>query len=68
MEGEGMSKDLYVTAIEIGGMYWNIAMDHLYREFEDFNKLNYKTTAIDIALEIGDREAFNKLVGSDVNG
>lgn len=65
MEGEGMSKDLYTAAIEIGGMYWNIAMDHLYRELENFNKQNYKGAAIDVALETRNRKAFNKLVGSE---
>lgn len=60
-----MSKDLYRAAIEIGGMYWDIAMNHLYRELEDFNKQNYKSAAIDVALENGDREVFNKLVGSE---
>ncbi|MGG2105517.1 IDEAL domain-containing protein [Lysinibacillus pakistanensis] len=38
--------------------------NELMSEINDFHKMN----AIDKALATGDREAFNKLVGSEVNG
>jgi len=34
---------------------------------EEFNKQNYKATAIDIALETGDRKTFYKLVVCHTN-
>ncbi|MBU5250534.1 hypothetical protein KQI46_00985 [Lysinibacillus capsici] len=45
--------------------YREIEINKLLSELEDFNKRNYKDAAIDVALATGDREAFNKLVGSE---
>ncbi|WP_431808223.1 hypothetical protein [Lysinibacillus sphaericus] len=43
-------------------------LKNLMNELEEFNKQNYKAAAIDIALETGDRKAFNRLVVCDTNG
>ncbi|MGE7132629.1 hypothetical protein [Lysinibacillus xylanilyticus] len=45
--------------------YREFELNELMTELEDFNKRNYKDAAIDVALVTGDREAFNKLVGSE---
>ncbi|MCS1394139.1 hypothetical protein NXZ77_21430 [Lysinibacillus boronitolerans] len=50
---------------KMGEAYREVEMTNLITELEDFNKRNYKDTAIDVALATGDREAFNKLVGSE---
>ncbi len=50
---------------KMGEAYRELEMNELMTELEDFNKQNYKDAAIDVALEIGDREAFEKLVGSE---
>lgn len=50
---------------KMGEAYREAEMTNLMTELEDFNKQNYKETAINVALETGDREAFNKLVGSE---
>ncbi|MFJ5788865.1 hypothetical protein ACIQXW_08460 [Lysinibacillus sp. NPDC097162] len=42
-------------------------LNKLMNELDEFNKQNYKATAIDIALETGDRRAFNKLVVCETN-
>lgn len=48
--------------------YREFELNNLMSDLEDFNKRNYKDAAIDVALATGDREAFNKLVGSELNG
>ncbi|MFJ3386297.1 hypothetical protein [Lysinibacillus sp. NPDC086135] len=48
--------------------YREFELNNLMTELEEFNKQNYKDAAIDVALATGDREAFNKLVGSEMNG
>ncbi|MFJ8099370.1 hypothetical protein [Lysinibacillus sp. NPDC096212] len=45
--------------------YRELELNKLMTEIEDFNNRNYKEVAIDVALATGDREAFNKLVGSE---
>ncbi|EAZ84553.1 hypothetical protein BB14905_21418 [Bacillus sp. B14905] len=66
MEGEGMDfwklvNDVAKAANELHREQLEIEMDKLMSEIEAFNIAN----AIDIALATGDREAFNKLVGSE---
>lgn len=53
---------------KMGEAFHELEMNNLMTELEDFNKRNYKDAAIDVALETSDREAFNKLVGSEING
>jgi len=50
---------------KMGEAYRELELNNLMTEIEDFNKQNYKEVAIDVALATGDREAFNKLVGSE---
>ncbi|GAB0167482.1 IDEAL domain-containing protein [Lysinibacillus sp. CTST325] len=50
---------------KMGEAYRELELNELMTELEDFNKRNYKDAAIDVALATGDREAFNKLVGSE---
>lgn len=50
---------------KMGEAYREFELNELMTELEDFNKRNYKNAAIDIALATDDREAFNKLVGSE---
>lgn len=45
--------------------YSNRELDILMNKLEEFNMQNYKDAAINVALETGDREAFNKLVGNN---
>ena len=40
-------------------------LDILMNKLEEFNMQNYKDAAINVALETGDRDAFNKLVRSE---
>lgn len=73
MEGEGMAErnpfqEFVGFLAKMGEAYRELELNELMSDLEDFNKQNYKDAAIDVALETGDREAFNKLVGSDVNG
>jgi len=63
MEGEGMNCRCQLS--EMYEAYREVEINHLLSELEDFNKRNYKDTAIDVALATGNREAFNKLVGSE---
>lgn len=63
MEGEGMNCRHQLS--EMYEAYREIEINHLISELEDFNKQNYKDAAIDVALTTRDREAFNKLVGSE---
>lgn len=53
--------DVAKAANELHREQFEREMDKLMSEIEAFNIAN----AIDIALETGDREAFNKLVGSE---
>ncbi|MGE8004005.1 hypothetical protein [Lysinibacillus sp. NPDC093216] len=53
---------------KMGEAYREFELNELMTELEDFNNRNYKDAAIDVALATGDREAFNKLVGSELNG
>ncbi|SCX52165.1 hypothetical protein [Lysinibacillus fusiformis] len=50
---------------KMGEAYRELELNELMIELEDFNKRNYKDAAIDVALATGNREAFNKLVGSE---
>lgn len=50
---------------KMGEAYREFELNELMIELEDFNKRNYKDAAIDVALATGNREAFNKLVGSE---
>lgn len=50
---------------KMGEAYRELELKELMIELEDFNKRNYKDAAIDVALATGNREAFNKLVGSE---
>ncbi|QPA60663.1 hypothetical protein [Lysinibacillus sphaericus] len=45
--------------------YREFELNELMTDLEGFNKRNYKDAAIDVALATGNREAFNKLVGSE---
>lgn len=51
--------------VKMGEAYRELELNELMTALEDFNKRNYKDTAIDVALATGNREAFNKLVGSE---
>jgi len=48
---------------KIGEAYSEAEMNNLINDLEAFNKRNYKDTAIDVALDTRDYEAFYKLVG-----
>lgn len=50
---------------KMGEAYREFELNQLMTEIKDFNNRNYKDAAIDVALVTGDREAFNKLVGSE---
>ena len=50
---------------KMGEAYREFELNELMTELENFNKRNYKGAAINVALATGDREAFNKLVGSE---
>ena len=63
MEGEGMNCRHQLR--EMYEAYREIEINHLISELEDFNRQNYKDAAIDVALTTRNREAFNKLVGSE---
>ncbi len=53
---------------KMGEAYREFELNEFMTELEELNRKNYKDAAIDVALATGDREAFNKLVGSEMNG
>ena len=57
--------DVAEAAKELHKVQLEREMCELMTELEDFNKRNYKDAAIDVALATVDREAFEKLVGSE---
>lgn len=50
---------------KMGEAYREFELNELITKLEELNRKNYKDAAIDVALATGDREAFNKLVGSE---
>ena len=57
-----MNNDLKQILAQIREARCEWELKKLMTELEEFNKQNYKAASIDIALETGDRKAFNKLV------
>lgn len=53
---------------KMGEAYREFELNELITKLEELNRKNYKDAAIDVALATGDREAFEKLVGSEENG
>ncbi len=62
-----MNHDLKQILAQIREARREWELKKLMTELEEFNKQNYKAAAIDIALETGDRKAFNKLVVCHTN-
>ncbi|WP_337982365.1 hypothetical protein [Lysinibacillus sp. C5.1] len=62
-----MNNDLKQILAKVREARCEWELKNLMNELEEFNKQNYKAAAIDIALETGDRKAFNKLVVCDTN-
>ena len=50
---------------KMGEAYREFELNELITKLEELNRKNYKDAAIDVALATGDREAFEKLVGSE---
>lgn len=62
-----MNSDLKQILAKVREARCEWELNKLMNELEEFNKQNYKAAAIDIALETGDRKAFNKLVVCDTD-
>ncbi|MFJ7842051.1 hypothetical protein ACIQXG_21725 [Lysinibacillus sphaericus] len=62
-----MNNDLKQILAKVREARCEWELNKLMNELEEFNKQNYKAAAIDIALETGDRKAFNRLVVCETN-
>lgn len=62
-----MNNDLKQILAKVREARCEWELKKLMTELEEFNKQNYKAAAIDIALETGDRKAFNRLVVCETN-
>lgn len=62
-----MNNDLKQILAQIREARCEWELKKLMNELEELNKQNYKTAAIDIALETGNRKAFKKLVVFETN-